>query len=48
MPYLDARWMVRETMRFLGDAELEHPKALRATVAATARSLADEYGVGTP
>ena len=43
VPYLDERWMVREVLRFLGDAELEQPGALRKAVADAACSLAETY-----
>ncbi len=43
VPYLEERWIVRETIRFLGDAELEYPDILRKAVAETACALAKDY-----
>jgi proteasome accessory factor BC len=39
MPYLDERWMIREVVRFLGDATLESPAATRQGIQESAASL---------
>ena len=43
MPYLDERWIVRETIRFLGDAELEYPDTLRRAISDAACAMAKDY-----
>jgi len=43
MPYLDERWIVRETIRFLGDAELEYPDTLRRAISDAACAMAQDY-----
>ena len=46
IPFLDERWMIREVVRFLGDATLESPaptrEAIRRSAAATAALYEDE------
>jgi hypothetical protein len=46
MPYLDERWMARETIRYLGDAALERPASARQLVREFASALAVRYGAG--
>lgn len=43
VPYLDERWMARETVRFLGGAVLDAPESVRAQVAALAATLLERY-----
>ena len=43
MPYLDDRWMVREVVRFLGDATLESPTAARQAIRESAALLLPIY-----
>jgi len=43
IPYLDGRWLVREVLRYGGDAVLEHPEPLRALVAERAAGLLKPY-----
>lgn len=43
IPYVDRRWLVREVLRYGGDAVLEEPRDLRAEVADTAAMLARPY-----
>jgi proteasome accessory factor C len=44
IPYLGDRWLVREVLRYGGDAVLEEPERLRAEVARTAKALMESYG----
>jgi predicted DNA-binding transcriptional regulator YafY len=44
IPYLDDRWLVREVLRYGGEAVLEEPERLRAEVARTAKELMESYG----
>ncbi len=44
MPYLDERWVVREVVRFLGDATLEFPASARRETQRLAGSLSLLYG----
>jgi predicted DNA-binding transcriptional regulator YafY len=48
MPYLDERWMARETTRYLGDAALERPASARQLVRELAGALAVRYGTAQP
>ena len=43
IPYVDRRWLVREVLRYGGDAVLEEPHDLRAEVAGTAAALQKLY-----
>ncbi len=43
VPYLDERWMARETVRFLGGAVLDAPESVRTQVAALAAGLLERY-----
>jgi proteasome accessory factor C len=43
MPYLDERWMIREVVRFLGDAVLESPATAREGVRMLSASLSRAY-----
>jgi proteasome accessory factor C len=43
LPYLDERWIVREVVRFLGDAVLETPPAARQGIRELADSLSRMY-----
>lgn len=43
VPYLDELWIAHETVRYLGDAILEHPASARERVREIAASLASAY-----
>ena len=43
IPYVDRRWLVREVLRYGGDAVLEEPDDVRMDVAATATVLLKPY-----
>jgi predicted DNA-binding transcriptional regulator YafY len=44
IPYLDERWMAQEIIRYLGDAQLEHPASARREISESARLLALRHG----
>jgi proteasome accessory factor C len=44
IPYLGDRWLIREVLRYGGEAVLEEPERLRAEVARTAKALMESYG----
>jgi len=43
MPYLEERWIAQEIVRYLGDAELQHPLSARRRVKEYAGALAARY-----
>jgi predicted DNA-binding transcriptional regulator YafY len=43
IPYLDERWLVREVLRYAGEAVLEEPAHLRADIARLAATLRRSY-----
>ncbi len=43
IPYLDERWLVREVLRYAGEAVIEEPAEARASLVRSARSLKERY-----
>lgn len=48
IPYLDERWLIREMLKYAGDASIESPEALRARMAEETRAIAATYEKARP
>jgi proteasome accessory factor C len=48
IPYASEEWLVRELLKYQGDAVLFEPVALRRTVAELADEILDRYGADSP